>query len=106
MAMLLRLQGHEVKVAHNGPSALELAVSYRPQMMFLDIGMPGMDGFELLRAVQAARPQLPVILITGQVDLLDQISPVELGRYRLFTKPFDGEELLTAISAIGSGRRT
>ena len=68
-----------------------------------DIGMPGMDGFELLRAVQAAWPDLPVILITGHADLLNQIPSVGLGQYRLFMKPFDGEELLAAIGEIGSG---
>ena len=71
-----------------------------------DIGMPGMDGFELLRAVQAVRPELPVILITGRDDLLGQVSPVDLGQYRLFKKPFDSEELLTAISDIGCAQNT
>ena len=71
-----------------------------------DIGMPGTDGFELLRAVQAVRPELPVILITGQAELLNRIPSVGLGQYRLFKKPFDSEELLAAIGNIGSGAAT
>jgi FixJ family two-component response regulator len=69
-----------------------------------DISMPGMNGFELLHAVLAARPELRVILVTGHAGLLGQLPPVGLGQYRLFKKPFDGEELLTAISEIGGGQ--
>ena len=59
--------------------------------------MPVMDGFELVRVVQAARPGLPVILVTGRPDLLNR-SPLDWpGHYRLFKKPFDGQELLTAV---------
>lgn len=52
LAMLLRLQGHEVQVAHSGATALELSVSYVPEAVFLDIGMPGMDGFEVARRLR------------------------------------------------------
>ncbi len=52
LAMLLRLQGHEVRVANDGPSALELAKAYQPVMVFLDIGMPGMDGYEVARRLR------------------------------------------------------
>jgi CheY-like chemotaxis protein/two-component sensor histidine kinase len=52
LAMLLRLLGHEARVAHSGAAALELIDSYRPEMIFLDIGMPEMDGYEVARRVQ------------------------------------------------------
>ena len=57
LSILLRIQGHEVQVAHDGPSALEAAISFRPDMIFLDIGMPGMDGYEVVRRT-ARRPAL------------------------------------------------
>jgi CheY-like chemotaxis protein len=47
LSMLLQLMGHDVRVAHDGPSALEMAESFKPMMVFLDIGMPGMDGCEV-----------------------------------------------------------
>ena len=56
LAVLLRLQGHEVRVAHDGPAALELAASFRPDVAFLDIGMPGMDGYEVARPAARRRP--------------------------------------------------
>ena len=62
-----------------------------------DVAMPEMDGLGLVRAVRAARSGLPVILITGRPDLLNW-SPFDWrGQYRLFTKPFDAQDLLTAV---------
>jgi FixJ family two-component response regulator len=63
-----------------------------------DIDMPGMNGLELLQVVNAARPGLPVILITGYPDRLERFSlPGEI-QPRFFTKPFHGPELLAAVS--------
>ena len=61
-----------------------------------DIDMPGMDGFELLRLVDAGRPGLPTILITGYPERLDR-SPLSESNLRVFTKPFHGHELLAAV---------
>ena len=52
LAMLLRLQGHDVRVAHSGQAALEMTKAYRPDLVFLDIGMPGMDGYEVARRLR------------------------------------------------------
>ena len=63
-----------------------------------DIDMPGIDGFELLRLVHAARPRLPIILITGYPDTLKRLPPLGGSTPRFFTKPFQGPELLAAVS--------
>jgi FixJ family two-component response regulator len=62
-----------------------------------DIDMPDIDGFELLRRVDAARPGLPAILITGYPDRLERLRSSEASNPRFFTKPFQGEELLVAV---------
>jgi FixJ family two-component response regulator len=63
-----------------------------------DIDIPGLDGYDLLRALRAVRPGLPVILITGYPDRLKRPgNPVD-GEPRCFTKPFQGSELLAAVS--------
>ncbi|HET9477205.1 MAG TPA: response regulator [Dehalococcoidia bacterium] len=79
-----------------------------PDINFLisDIDMPGMDGFELLRQVHAARPELPIILITGYPETLKQLPPLGGSNPRFFIKPFQGGELLAAISdALRKGHR-
>ena len=63
-----------------------------------DIDVPGMEGFELLRQVHAARPGLPIILITGYPDTLKRLPGLGGNSPRFFTKPFQGPELLAAIS--------
>ena len=63
-----------------------------------DIDMPGMDGFALLRRVHTARPGLPIILITGYPDTLKRLPPLGGSNPRSFTKPFQGPELLAAVS--------
>lgn len=63
-----------------------------------DIDMPGMDGFELLRSVEAAHPGLPTILITGYPDTLKRCPPLNGSRLSVFTKPFKGPELLATVS--------
>jgi FixJ family two-component response regulator len=71
--------------------------------LITDIGLPAMDGIELARVAQVARPDLPTILITGRFETLHRLSAVGLGPYRLFKKPFDGQEVLTAISDVLRG---
>ncbi len=66
--------------------------------------MPGVDGFELLRQVQAARPQLPTILITGYPDRLKRLPPLDEAIPAPFTKPFQGPELLEAVGAYMSSQ--
>jgi FixJ family two-component response regulator len=63
-----------------------------------DVDMPGMDGFELLRIVEAARPRLPAILITGYPDTLKRLPTLGESQPKVFTKPFQGPELLAAVS--------
>lgn len=63
-----------------------------------DLDMPGTDGFELLQLLDVARPGLPIILITGFPERLERMPRVRRGPARVFTKPFQGEELLRAVS--------
>src|SRR5690348_1665389 len=67
MAILLQLWGHDVRVAHDGPAALGLADGYRPDVVLLDVGLPGMDGYRVARELRA-NPRLPrpfLVSLTG-----------------------------------------
>jgi PAS domain S-box-containing protein len=65
LAMMLRMTGHEVRTAHDGPSALEMVIGFKPDALLLDIGMPGMDGHELARRLRAL-PEVGTALFIAQ----------------------------------------
>jgi len=95
---LLSSADYEVRLFSTATALLESGGLPAIDCLISDVAMPLMDGFELARAVQAVRPALPVILVTGRPDLLRR-SPLDRpGHYRVFKKPFDGQELLTAVA--------
>ena len=95
---LLESADHVVRLFASATALLESGCLAEFDCLISDIDMPVMDGFELLRVVHAARPELPIILITGHPDMLNRLPAIGPGQYRLFKKPFDGQELLAAIS--------
>ena len=94
---LLESADHAARVFASAEALLESGCLAEIDCLISDIDMPVMDGFELLRAVRAARPELPIILITGYPEMLNRLPPIGPGRYRLFKKPFNGQELLAAV---------
>lgn len=94
---LLESADYAVRLFSSATALLESGCLGEIDCLVSDIGLPGVDGLELMRLAQAARPGLPTILITGQPGALNRLPACELSHYRLFNKPFDGQELLTAI---------
>ena len=95
---LLESADHAARVYASAEALLESGCLAEIDCLISDIDMPVMDGFELLRVVRAARPEFPIILITGHPKMLNRLLPNGPGHYRLFKKPFNGQELLTAVS--------
>ena len=95
---LLESAGYTVRAFPSAVALLESAILADIDCLISDIDLPRIDGFELLRLTNAARPELPVILITGHPELANRSPLAGRGYYRLFKKPFDGRELLTAVS--------
>jgi PAS domain S-box-containing protein len=95
LALLLRLQGHEVRVAHDGPSALATATSCLPHMVFLDIGMPGMDGYEVARRMREQPGLKTVVLaaLTGWGQQEDRRRTFEAGFDHHLVKPLEAKTL-------------
>jgi len=95
---LLESAGHSVRL-FSSPTAL-LANDNLSEIDCLvsDVGMPAIDGFELRGLVKKARPELPVILITGRHEIADQQPQTAQGYQDFFRKPFDGQALLAAIT--------
>ena len=97
---LLESADYSVRLFCTATALLDSGCLAEIDCLSTDIGLPVMDGVELARLAQAARPELPTILITGQFETLDRLSAIGLGPYCLFKKPFDGQEVLTAISDV------
>jgi PAS domain S-box-containing protein len=97
LAEVLRGQGHEVRVAHDGAQALERVSEFRPQVAILDIGLPVMDGYELAVALRARLGPLRLLAVTGYGQERDRARSHEVGFARHFVKPVELTELLDAI---------
>jgi len=95
---LLESADYAVRLFVSATAFLESGRLSEVDCLISDVDMPGTDGFELVRLVRAAHPQLPIILITGFPDRLTRLPPLEGSNPRLFTKPFQGHELLEAVS--------
>ena len=100
---LLESGDHTARLFASGTELLESGCLAEIDCLISDIDLPKIDGFELLRLVHAARPELPVILITGHPEMANRSPPIDSGHYRLFKKPFNGQELLRAVrDAVGN----
>ena len=97
LAALLESADYVVRPYDSAAAMLESGSLAEIDCLISDVGMPVMDGFELLQRVRAARPELPVILISGRSDALARAAVGGGAGYRLFRKPFEGRELLAAV---------
>jgi len=95
---LLESADYAVRLFASGKELLDSGCLPKIDCLISDIDVPGMEGFELLRQVHAARPGLPIILITGYPETLKRLTGFGGTHHRSFTKPFQGPELLAAIS--------
>jgi len=100
LASLLESADYAVRLFASAATMIESGSLPEIDCLISDIDMPVMDGLELLQVVHAAREGLPIILITGHPEMLRRLPFIGPNYYRLFTKPFDGQELLTAVSDV------
>ena len=105
LAMLLQLQRHEVNVAHDGQEAIEAARRHRPEIVFLDIGLPGMDGYEVARQLRQELDQDGLVLVatTGYGSEEDRCRALAAGFDAHLVKPAKPEVLETFLARGGSG---
>lgn len=93
----LKAAGYATRIAATGPEALELALSDEFDLMVLDIGLPGMDGFEVLRNIRGQGVTMPVIVLTARGGGADTVAGLEGGADDYMAKPFRFDELLARI---------
>lgn len=99
LALKLKTSGYEVLTANNGSDALEMVQAEEPDIMVLDLIMPGMDGFETLKQVRAVS-SVPIIILSAREASTDKVRGLELGADDYLAKPFAPDELVARIGAI------
>jgi DNA-binding response OmpR family regulator len=95
----LASEGFEVRVAGDGPEALRLAREERPDLVVLDLMLPGMDGLEVCRELQR-ESWVPVLMLTARADEADKVAGLAVGADDYMTKPFSLRELTARVRAI------
>lgn len=93
----IREAGHAVRVASDGPTALAAVAEQLPDLVLLDIMLPGMDGLEVCRRIRMQHPLLYVIMLTARTSEIDRVVGLEVGADDYVTKPFSLEELVARI---------
>jgi CheY-like chemotaxis protein len=102
LSALLELLGHRAQVANDGPAALETVLDFRPQVVFLDIGMPGMNGYDVARAIRDDRrfDQPLLVALTGWGGDGDRQRTSDAGFDLHLTKPVDLDAIIAMLSGV------
>lgn len=103
LSMLLRMWKHEVRSAHDGPTAIQVALEFKPDIVMLDIRLPGMDGYEVAARLRA-EPVLAhteLVAMTGFADEEGRRRALEAGFDRHLAKPAGAEELKKLLESAG-----
>jgi two-component system, OmpR family, response regulator MprA len=95
----LRQEGHEVRSAGDGEEALSAAAEFVPDLVILDLGLPKLDGVEVLRRLRAD-DDVPVLILTARTDLDDRVEGLDTGADDYLVKPFERQELLARMRAL------
>ena len=96
----LRFEGYQTVSARDGRQALELALREAPDLILLDVMMPGMSGWDVCRQLRQNAVEVPVIMLTARGEEVDRVRGLELGADDYVTKPFSLRELLARIRAV------
>jgi CheY-like chemotaxis protein len=100
MCALLELDGHDVQAAADGPQGLELARTKLPEIVLIDIGLPGMDGFEVARRMRALGQPVVLVALTGYGQPEDRRRTQEAGFDVHLVKPVDPADLTNALARL------
>ncbi|MDQ5936924.1 MAG: Response regulator transcription factor [Cyanobacteriota bacterium erpe_2018_sw_21hr_WHONDRS-SW48-000092_B_bin.40] len=96
----LKLDQHKVELAHNGQDALDLALSFHFELLILDLGLPGLDGIEVLKGYRSKGQTSPVLILTGKNQAAEIELGLDAGADDYMTKPYDIRELCARVRAL------
>jgi DNA-binding NtrC family response regulator len=92
-----KAEGFDVSMAHDGPAGVERASADAPDVVLLDIRLPGLDGLQVLERLKAAAPWMPVVMLTASRDLKTAVRATQLGAFDYLAKPIDHDEILGVV---------
>ncbi len=106
LSALMEKEGLTNMVAHDGETALQMVPMKMPDMLLLDVKMPGIDGMEVLKRVKEMEPELPVVLITAYAEIPASVAAMRAGAFDYLAKPFDHAEVMRVVrSALAERER-
>ena len=100
LTVILTRNNYSVDAVYNGQDALDYITGGDYDLVVLDVMMPGLDGFEVLKRIRAKGIQIPVMILTAKSQVDDKVEGLDLGANDYLTKPFDGKELLARLRAM------
>lgn len=99
ISLYLAKECFDTKIVGDGESALEMIKTYQPNIMLLDIMLPGIDGYEVLHEVRKSS-NLPIIMLSAKGEVFDKVLGLELGADDYIMKPFDSKEMVARVKAV------
>lgn len=99
LRITLTSQGYEILTATDGAEAITAAIQHHPDLLILDLGMPNLDGVEVIHAVRGWS-QAPILVVSGRAGTADKVEALDAGADDYLTKPFSVEELLARVRAL------
>ena len=99
LRVTLGARGYDIVTASNGVDALNQAISHHPDLVMLDLGMPGLNGIEVIEGLRGWT-QVPILVVSGRTDAADKVAALDAGADDYVTKPFSAEELLARVRAL------
>jgi DNA-binding NtrC family response regulator len=97
VAAIFRAEGFEVDSADDGPSGITAVLAKRPDVVLLDLDLPGLDGMAVLERLRTEAPQMPVVMMTGSTDVKHAVRAIQLGAFNYLTKPINRAEVVIVV---------
>jgi DNA-binding response OmpR family regulator len=95
----LRLGGYDVRLAHDGPAALDQASAFNPDLVVLDLGLPGLDGIDVAKRLRSG-DDVPILMLTARDAVESRVEGLDAGADDYLVKPFERQELLARLRAL------
>ena len=99
ISLYLTKECFETKIEHDGQAALDAFKDYSPDLVLLDLMLPGIDGYEVCREIRKTS-QTPIIMLSAKTEVFDKVLGLELGADDYMIKPFDSKELVARVKAV------